>query len=65
MAGRPIGLRKGKTYARDVEALGRLQTAVLQDTRIPREVRGPLADDVDLLKRRVQELVETYQLDDP
>lgn len=35
---RPIQPRRTKSYARDIEAIGRLRTAILTDAKLPRPI---------------------------
>ena len=51
---RPIKKRTAKTYARDVESLGRLRTAILMDNSLDAVARGKAVVQLDKL---VNELV--------
>lgn len=55
---RPIKKRTAKTYARDIETLGRLRTAILMDNSIQPAAMGKAIIQLDNLVKALIELTK-------
>jgi hypothetical protein len=58
---RPIKKRTAKSYARDIEALGRLRTAILMDSSIDAVAMGKAMVQLDKLVGALIELNSSVQ----
>jgi hypothetical protein len=58
---RPVKKRTAKTYRRDVEALGRLRTALLVDLEIDSDLRKQALDNIDTLIGSLAEILKEHE----
>lgn len=58
---RPIKTRTTKSFARDVESLGRLRLALVADPRIPSEKIRAVTHDIDRVIERLLDFTRSYE----